>query len=143
MSATGRRRQGPCAQGILVAQAERHSVTVYHIGTYDAQREDPGPGTAPSRVPSVASGKKMRLCCCNFGEECRGQVRLVRGDRETATFAISPGDCHRFNSPSRARTYDLAVNSRPLYQLSYRGIHPKARLAKHMLRAFDSMYRHI
>jgi hypothetical protein len=25
------------------------------------------------------------------------------------------------NSPSRARTYDLAVNSRPLYLLSYRG----------------------
>ena len=26
------------------------------------------------------------------------------------------------NSPSRTRTYDLAVNSRSLYQLSYRGI---------------------
>lgn len=26
------------------------------------------------------------------------------------------------NSPSRARTYNLAVNSRSLYQLSYRGI---------------------
>jgi hypothetical protein len=33
---------------------------------------------------------------------------------------------HRFNSPSRARTCDLAVNSRSLYQLSYRGIYPKA-----------------
>jgi hypothetical protein len=29
------------------------------------------------------------------------------------------------NSPSRTRTYDLAVNSRSLYQLSYRGIIPK------------------
>jgi hypothetical protein len=29
-------------------------------------------------------------------------------------------ECH--NSPSRARTYNLAVNSRSLYQLSYRGI---------------------
>lgn len=27
-----------------------------------------------------------------------------------------------FNSPSRARTYNLAVNSRSLYQLSYRGM---------------------
>ena len=26
------------------------------------------------------------------------------------------------NSPSRTRTYNLAVNSRSLYQLSYRGI---------------------
>jgi hypothetical protein len=26
------------------------------------------------------------------------------------------------SSPSRARTYDLAVNSRSLYQLSYRGM---------------------
>lgn len=26
------------------------------------------------------------------------------------------------SSPSRARTYDLAVNSRSLYQLSYRGL---------------------
>jgi hypothetical protein len=26
------------------------------------------------------------------------------------------------SSPSRARTYDLAVNSRPLYQFSYRGL---------------------
>ncbi len=26
-----------------------------------------------------------------------------------------------YNSPSRTRTYDLAVNSRSLYQLSYRG----------------------
>ena len=30
---------------------------------------------------------------------------------------------HNFhNSPSRTRTYNLAVNSRSLYQLSYRGI---------------------
>ena len=28
------------------------------------------------------------------------------------------------NSPSRARTYDLAVNSRSLYLLSYRGTYP-------------------
>ncbi len=27
-----------------------------------------------------------------------------------------------YNSPSRIRTYDLAVNSRSLYQLSYRGL---------------------
>ncbi len=27
-------------------------------------------------------------------------------------------------SPGRTRTYDQAVNSRPLYQLSYRGIEP-------------------
>ncbi len=27
-----------------------------------------------------------------------------------------------YTSPSRARTYDLAVNSRSLYRLSYRGI---------------------
>ncbi len=31
------------------------------------------------------------------------------------------------NSPSRARTYNLAVNSRSLYQLSYRGITPKSK----------------
>ena len=30
------------------------------------------------------------------------------------------------NSPSRARTYDLAVNSRSLYRLSYRGIPTRA-----------------
>jgi hypothetical protein len=30
------------------------------------------------------------------------------------------------NSPSRARTYDLAVNSRSLYLLSYRGTKPKS-----------------
>ncbi len=29
-----------------------------------------------------------------------------------------------FNSPSRTRTYDNAVNSRALYQLSYRGLFP-------------------
>jgi hypothetical protein len=39
------------------------------------------------------------------------------------------------NSPSRARTCDLAVNSRSLYQLSYRGIHPKSKAAKHTLAA--------
>ena len=27
----------------------------------------------------------------------------------------------RNGSPGRTRTYDMAVNSRPLYQLSYRG----------------------
>ncbi len=32
------------------------------------------------------------------------------------------GHCYPQNSPSRARTYNLAVNSRSLYQLSYRGI---------------------
>ena len=34
------------------------------------------------------------------------------------------------NSPSRVRTYDLAVNSRPLYQLSYRGIAAKVTISQ-------------
>ena len=41
------------------------------------------------------------------------------------------------NSPSRARTCDLAVNSRSLYQLSYRGIHPKAKVTKRVLDNLD------
>ena len=41
------------------------------------------------------------------------------------------------NSPSRARTCDLAVNSRSLYQLSYRGIRPKAKVTKRVLDNLD------
>ena len=36
-----------------------------------------------------------------------------------------------FNSPSRTRTYDLAVNSRSLYQLSYRGFSRTAQSTHH------------
>ena len=37
-------------------------------------------------------------------------------------YALDHMCMERHNSPSRVRTYDLAVNSRSLYRLSYRGI---------------------
>ena len=40
------------------------------------------------------------------------------------------------SSPSRARTYDLAVNSRSLYQLSYRGLVLRARILPCLVKGF-------
>ena len=60
------------------------------------------------------------------GKSASGPTR-VRTRRQAAPSKLPPRIRHRFNSPSRARTYDLAVNSRSLYLLSYRGIHPKVR----------------
>src|SRR5207248_6135854 len=46
--------------------------------------------------------------------------RLLRSKRERPP-AVSPTALLRFGSPGRTRTSDQAVNSRSLYQLSYRG----------------------
>ncbi len=45
----------------------------------------------------------------------RETIQMIRVDTRKE-------DSLRQNSPSRARTYNLAVNSRSLYLLSYRGI---------------------
>jgi hypothetical protein len=54
-------------------------------------------------------------------------------ERRVTAPALSVRRSLSLNSPSRARTCDLAVNSRSLYQLSYRGIRPKSEAAKHRL----------
>ena len=44
-------------------------------------------------------------------------IKLIRMNRQVVLF-------YSYNSPSRTRTYDSAVNSRVLYRLSYRGKFP-------------------
>ena len=40
----------------------------------------------------------------------------------SVNLAVGESSLTEFSSSGRTRTYDLAVNSRPLYQLSYRGM---------------------
>ncbi len=68
----------------------------------------------------------------------QGNDRVTRPQSPAQTKAIRKQELNREacgttvphtlsrNSPSRARTYDLAVNSRSLYLLSYRGKKPKS-----------------
>ena len=58
----------------------------------------------------------------------RGGAVLVRERRCASRLAVHPPVADSLNdraigvnSPRRTRTFNLAVNSRPLYQLSYRG----------------------
>jgi hypothetical protein len=60
------------------------------------------------------------------GTRSKGRRHFTRGP---ATRLRSSRHSLSLNSPSRARTCDLAVNSRSLYLLSYRGIYPKAKPA--------------
>ena len=58
---------------------------------------------------------------------CQSRKRRVTARSRSLRPSLS------LNSPSRARTCDLAVNSRSLYQLSYRGRTPEGEAAKRML----------
>ena len=50
------------------------------------------------------------------------EVLTKRKARQKWAFVLDAVNRVHLSSPGRARTYDLAVNSRSLYQLSYRGI---------------------
>ena len=47
--------------------------------------------------------------------------------RKKATNGVLSAAFLKFGSPGRIRTCDMAVNSRPLCQLSYRGVNQKGR----------------
>ena len=72
----------------------------------------PAPVAKPVSVllPSQSGNIHNEAIIGQWGEYCR-----IRGE---SRINVSP---YVANSPSRTRTYNLAVNSRSLYQLSYRG----------------------
>ena|GEM_PF-3849021 len=78
---------------------------------------DQFPGT--SLPGSILCGLVLRVVM--FGQTAIQVAGLADiTPTSSQTFDYVHKECH--TSPSRTRTYNLAVNSRSLYQLSYRGI---------------------
>ena len=107
-----RERTAPIAEcgGLSCRRKKRQAKACCDSDASDAQ--DPGVSLRQGNDVSRAKHEKDETAFVGVHERQRSGMR--------------PGPGHRRDgsSPSRTRTYNLAVNSRSLYRLSYRGIYP-------------------
>jgi hypothetical protein len=69
----------------------------------------------------------MRVHATSAAEKRRGLARVPQQGL-SATCRPNCSTLGEYSSPTWTRTTDMVINSHPLYQLSYRGICPSARL---------------
>ena len=71
--------------------------------------------------PRFISRRDCRIWCSRRHDQWSGNAPVRAGGYSPGELKIFP-TCPESGSPTRARTWDLRINSPSLYQLSYRGI---------------------